>query len=325
MSGNVVLKRHFGGSSGDTYNSVTAVPGGIIAAGYSYSGSFTTGDWTGVAGKGGEDAIIVNYFNTNPVTNITNVPATVAAGMPLTLAGTVIPSNASRQTIVWSIADAGTTYPTLSGNILTATATGTVKVRATITDGIATGTNYVQDFNISVTFVPVTSIVNIPTTATKSTMLTLTGTVEPSNASYKNIVWTLLSDGGTNAVVSGNTFFASSEGIAFLKASIVNGTAVGVDFEHTFTVTVSTVGIVEGQVSNLPVQVYPNPTTGQLVIEMSEIGNRTSEIQIYDIVGKLLQSKIVNLQSEIILDISHLANGMYYLKIEDRVVKIVKN
>ena len=50
-----------------------------------------------------------------------------------------------------------------------------------------------------------------------------------------------------------------------------------------------------------------------------------TDIQIYDVVGKLLQSKIVNLQSEIVLDISHLASGLYFLKVDNAVVKIVKN
>ena len=40
--------------------------------------------------------------------------------------------------------------------------------------------------------------------------------------------------------------------------------------------------------------------------------------------GQLLQSKTVNLQSEIVIDVSHLASGMYYLKVDNKVVKFVK-
>jgi hypothetical protein len=69
--------------------------------------------------------------------------------------------------------------------------------------------------------------------------------------------------------------------------------------------------------------VYPNPTNSQLRIKNYEL-REAADIQIYDVVGKLLQSKIVNLQSEIILDVSHLANGMYYLKIDGKTVKFVK-
>ena len=65
--GNVVWKKNFGGAGGDYYYSVTAAPGGFIAAGYSEEGSFGYGDWSGVAGKGGSDAIIVKYDNSGNV------------------------------------------------------------------------------------------------------------------------------------------------------------------------------------------------------------------------------------------------------------------
>jgi len=60
-NGNVVWKKNFGGSDADLYYAVVAVPDGVAAVGYSLSGSFGNGDWTGVAGKGIIDAIIVKY------------------------------------------------------------------------------------------------------------------------------------------------------------------------------------------------------------------------------------------------------------------------
>jgi len=54
-------KSNFGGEHHDSYQSVTAVADGIVAAGYSYAGSFGVDDWENVAGKGGTDAIIVKY------------------------------------------------------------------------------------------------------------------------------------------------------------------------------------------------------------------------------------------------------------------------
>ena len=66
------------------------------------------------------------------VTDITDVPAMVMVGIPLTLGVTVIPINATNQTITWNIIDAGDTGTSLNGNILTATNAGTITVMATI-------------------------------------------------------------------------------------------------------------------------------------------------------------------------------------------------
>jgi hypothetical protein len=94
----------------------------------------------------------------------------------------------------------------------------------------------------------------------------------------------------------------------------------GCDSVVVLTLTV-TVGIAEATHA-LTLRVYPNPTSNQLRIENYEL--RMGDIAIYDVVGKLQQSKIVNLQSEISIDISHLANGLYFLKVGDKTVKVIK-
>ena len=69
------------------------------------------------------------------------------------------------------------------------------------------------------------------------------------------------------------------------------------------------------------IQVYPNPTNNQLRIINYELQNRT--IEIYDVVGR----KIVNGQLSIdnSIDVSFLESGMYYLKIDTKLVRFVKN
>jgi len=85
-----------------------------------------------------------------PVTNITGVPTSATVGVPLTLSGTVLPSNATNRTITWSVSNAGTTGASINGNTFNATATGTAEVTATIVNGLAPGTNYMQVFYITV-------------------------------------------------------------------------------------------------------------------------------------------------------------------------------
>jgi hypothetical protein len=85
-----------------------------------------------------------------PVTNITGIPSTIFLGVPATLNGIVQPNNADVQApIVWSVKSQGTTGASITGNTLKTTASGTVTVTATITNGKC-GTDYTQDFVITV-------------------------------------------------------------------------------------------------------------------------------------------------------------------------------
>ena len=162
-NGNVVWKKNFGGNEGDYFFSVTAVSDGIMAAGYSNAGSFGNDDWANVTGKGGYDATIVKYLI--PVISIINLPTTATINVPLTLTGTVAPSEAN-QNITWSIVSAGTTGAVLlNGNELFATAKGTVAVLAIVANGTALGTDYTQAFYITVseTAVNINEVEVLPT------------------------------------------------------------------------------------------------------------------------------------------------------------------
>ena len=84
-------------------------------------------------------------------------------------------------------------------------------------------------------------------------------------------------------------------------------------------------------VSNI--KIYPNPTTGQLTISPAGGGKGVEEltiekIEIYNVMGQLLYqiNKSTNKQinKEFSIDVSHLSAGMYFLKIENKVVKFVK-
>jgi len=92
------------------------------------------------------------------------------------------------------------------------------------------------------------------------------------------------------------------------------------------------VGIVETRHAT-SLQVYPNPTKGVLHIVSAGAGAETGAgagagathalpLQIYDIYGR----EMVNCQLSIVnsIDVSHLANGLYFLKIENKTVKIIK-
>ncbi|MCL2046456.1 MAG: S-layer homology domain-containing protein [Oscillospiraceae bacterium] len=88
-----------------------------------------------------------------PVSGITGIPTSTAIGT-LTLAGTVQPSNATNTAISWTVADPGATGATITAGVVTTSATGTMVLRATIAEGLLSGTPgtpYVKDFTINVT------------------------------------------------------------------------------------------------------------------------------------------------------------------------------
>ena len=106
-------------------------------------------------GNGAEASIkatpTVNPSDLYPVDIIIDVPLEAIAGTPHFLSGTVVPSDATNKTIIWSVEDAGNTGATIKDDILTTTQGGTVTIVATIVNGKALFSDYIQSFDITVT------------------------------------------------------------------------------------------------------------------------------------------------------------------------------
>ena len=82
-----------------------------------------------------------------------------------------------------------------------------------------------------------------------------------------------------------------------------------------FTNYTDCVGIYEVEFDTININVYPNPTTGELRIENNDL--QIDNVQIFDIVGKLVISFIVSSQSqEIVINISPLTNGTYFVRLK---------
>ena len=104
--------------------------------------------------------------------------------------------------------------------------------------------------------------------------------------------------------------------------SVTSGTTTG--FIPIEGVTVGTTGI--ASIESAGIKIYPNPVKEVLIIESGEL--KIESVEIYNVAGQLLQSKIVNLQSDIIIDIAHLSSGTYFLKMQtasgELVQKLIK-
>ena len=278
-NGNAVWKKNFGGSGADRYDAVIAVPNGIIAIGRSGPDSFGTYDWTDIAGKGGVDAIIVKYDHSGNVVWKKNFGGngTDEFRFVTLIPGGIVAVGASEATSFgngdWSgYAGSGWGDATIikydyNGNITWQTKFGGINTDVfnsvtTVPNGIvAVGSSNVNSFgtgdwvnitgkggiydativkyNMFEDFIPVTNITDVPTEVVQLTNLLLLGTVEPIDATYQFIEWSMVNSGTTNGSINANTFYATTPGTAIIRATIENGLAIGTDYTQDFNITVN--------------------------------------------------------------------------------------
>ena len=89
-----------------------------------------------------------------------------------------------------------------------------------------------------------------------------------------------------------------------------------------YLVKSSTLSVDDNSLSNF--SLYPNPSINS--VELNSTNTPISEVNIYDLSGKLLLSKKYNSEININLNISNLASGIYLLKINNKKsIKLIKN
>jgi len=169
-------------------------------------------------------------------------------------------------------------------------------------------------------FVPVIDIIDVPLVAWVGTHHRLYGTVIPENATFKTIVWSIKDTGNTGARLLTNNMgttmlLARSIGTVIVTATIYNGLAIGEDFMKDFEIVVKT-----PPDPRINLILYPNPTSGRFKIKNGNLDIEIATIQVYDATGRLISSSVPqyeNAESKeiMLMDISHLSAGVYFLKI----------
>jgi len=119
---------------------------------------------------------------------------------------------------------------------------------------------------------------------------------------------------------AGQVLIEAASGIDASKFALVN---TGQSSKLTSTGTqlllsTTTVGI--ETVAGKGLQVYPNPTKGQLTVDNGQL--TIDNVEVFDVYGK----KIANCQPSIVnsIDISHLPAGIYFVKTGGKAVKVIK-
>lgn len=150
----------------------------------------------------------------------------------------------------------------------------------------------------------------------------------PCDANNFNQHWQKVDvDGGAFQLVKRNNSFAINGGSNGQNAQNVNlwrSGSTSQNLQWIITPIENTAAkSIEGDIATNNVIIYPNPVDTTTVIE----GSANSNIIVYDINGRLLMDKVIQSDNEKV-DLTSLASGIYYAKIEDsqytHVIKFVK-
>jgi hypothetical protein len=269
-----------------------------------------------------------------PVDSITNAATTATVGTPLTLTATVEPSDAINQTIVWSVIDAGTTGASLTENTLNTTFSGTVILRATIVDGTTIGTDYTQDFAIVVT------CEHFWTDATCTTPKTCSVCSDTEGAALGHTWMAATCEmPKTCSVCSETEGPALDHNLSIWQITNATCDADGDstrnclrdNCDYTERITIPKLTGADCNQSSVvethnyaSLQMYPNPVTnGPLIIDNGKFP--INNVEIYDMLGKLMYQQLSIINCQLSIDISHLPNGIYIVKIGNHSARIVKS
>jgi len=133
---------------------------------------------------------------------------------------------------------------------------------------------------------------------------------------------------GSNASGSGGTVsYSVGQVVCTTNTGGSNG-SVAQGVQQPFEISVVT-GLEEAKGINLSVSAYPNPTTDFLNLKVENYDNTNLSYQLFDISGKLLETKkLVGNQTNIVM--SNLVPAIYFVKVTDgskevKTFKIIKN
>ncbi|MGZ3899329.1 MAG: T9SS type A sorting domain-containing protein [Bacteroidia bacterium] len=129
---------------------------------------------------------------------------------------------------------------------------------------------------------------------------------------------------GTN--VSGNVFTPGANAGTFTPGYNVTSTVTGCSNTAFTTIVVSTCTGFDSKVSSLAgLAVYPNPTNGELTIELNN--GAAKSIELADLTGRVIYSEST-FKDKTSLNLAAFANGVYFVKIKSaeqtEIIKVIK-
>jgi len=198
-------------------------------------GSSSGGGGGGGGGSGGASSGTTTVAVTGVSLNKTTLSLVV--GDAESLVPTIVPDNATNKNVTWSNSNTAVASVSSSGAIFAISA-GTTIITVRTADG-----SQMASCTVTVTSVPVTSISLDKTNLSMAVGETeiLTATINPSNASYKNVSWS--SSNNAIATVSAGSVWAKSDGTAIITATTADGNKSATCVVSVGPVSVSSVSL----------------------------------------------------------------------------------
>lgn len=141
-------------------------------------------------------------------------------------------------------------------------------------------------------------------------------------------LWTSVAGGAADAYEnlgyeSGIAICAEATGNVFATGSILNGATFG-----SFTVSPYTrtdvfvtklnsqpVGLHENSLNEV-ISMYPNPSKGIVVLDLTKYTGRQVEVTVYNTLGQIVENKIYKTLSHLTLDLGSQADGIYFAEVK---------
>ena len=169
-----------------------------------------------------------------PVTGITVTGAGGSSAITtdngtLQLSAAIAPTNATNQTVTWTIAN-GTGQATINATgLVTAVSNGTVTARATANDGsgiFGTLVITISSQVIPVTGITVTGAGGSSTITTDNGTLQLSAAIAPTNATNQTVTWTIANGTGQATINATGLVTAVSNGTVTARATANDGSGI---------------------------------------------------------------------------------------------------
>jgi len=231
--------------------------------------------------------------------------AILAVGETINLNVTVAPSNAEDNSVVWSTSDESVSLVDETG-LVTAVSEGTASITVTTNDGGFTDTMMITVDN-NVVHVNGVSISLATATMYEGETITLSATISPANADNSTLVWST-DDERTATVDADGNVTAIAKGTVSITVTTVDGS-----FSDSTVITIEKL-----ENADLESIIYPNPTKGQLNIDLRAYLSKPVGVMLFNNLQQKLSERTFNDEHGEFetIDVTAMSNGVYYITFE---------